>query len=430
MAATSKALVAWTALNDRQQGTLTAIYGIEAEKETGRNARRARGDWDATPAAIWRRIDFAHDPPDRKLFGTTELQMRLSAHGWDNQGNGSTMAALAERGLITRDRRPTTFGRMHTVTLTRAGRAAARAGTTLRTSAAPKAALSARSWEVLALLWAADQRGKPLEWGHSTTIDRVLIDKHMPPLAAHSSDAYEITDRGRDFYREHYREHVAAYPDIRALHPDGASADPWPPRADDILTRHRKFYGALCTAWRQADTAHRNAQDEADAALVEPDPALPAEVTEYATARLQLWADTARQRAELAAAHAHNIGIRAEISARAYAAAALAAQHAAVTRANPLDHLSEPEQTDDWDEQRLTPPPETGIHAIDTEAKKLYAAAVGKPQRRRGPAPKHRPRHFSSAPAQPVLPGRDLATLADFLREHTAGGALVRRLHP
>ncbi|WP_280393639.1 hypothetical protein [Nocardia brasiliensis] len=67
---TSKALTAWTELNDRQQATLAAI---EAETEASRTRRAARGEWDATPAAVWRRIDFAHDPSDRKLFGTTEL---------------------------------------------------------------------------------------------------------------------------------------------------------------------------------------------------------------------------------------------------------------------------------------------------------------------------------------------------------------------
>jgi len=44
--------------------------------------------------------------------------------------------------------------------------------------------------------------------------------------------------------------------------------------------------------------------------------------------------------------------------------------------------------TDGWDEPRLAPPAESGIHVIDAEAKKLYAAAIGKPLRGRGPAPK------------------------------------------
>lgn len=180
---TSKALATWTALNDRQQGTLAVIYELDQEAESGRRRRAAGGDYDDTPAAVWRRIDFAHDPSLRDLVGWTEMQARLASRGWDNQGNGSTVAALAARELVTRDGYGTPFGMMRTVSLTRAGRAAARAGLSLRPGGAPSAALGRRSWEVLALLWAADQQGKPLAWTYSKTIEYVLIEKHQPPLA-------------------------------------------------------------------------------------------------------------------------------------------------------------------------------------------------------------------------------------------------------
>jgi hypothetical protein len=41
---------------------------------------------------------------------------------------------------------------------------------------------------VLALLWAADVRGKTLAWGYSVTIERVLIDRHVPRLAERLPD--------------------------------------------------------------------------------------------------------------------------------------------------------------------------------------------------------------------------------------------------
>src|SRR5207237_6613061 len=160
-ARTPVALTAWTELNDRQQGTLRAIYLIDQRNEETRRREAARGRFDGRPAVEWRRIDFAHDPSDRRLVGLTELQSQLELHGWDNQGNGSTMAALASRGLITRNIRGTAFGVMHTVALTRAGRAAARAGISLDTGAKPKVGLSERAWEVLALVSAADLRGQP-----------------------------------------------------------------------------------------------------------------------------------------------------------------------------------------------------------------------------------------------------------------------------
>ncbi len=428
-ARTSKALAAWTELNDRQQGTLAVIYELDQQAEASHRRAGARGDFSRTPAAAWRTIDFAHTPSLRELVGWTEMQMRLESRGWDNQGNGSTVAALADRGLLERGSRPTSLGRMLTVTLTREGRAAARAGTSTTPGGTPKAALSRRSWEVLALLWAAGQRGTPLKWGYSTTIERVLIDRHVPPLAQSVPGGYEITGRGRDFYREHYAAHVAAHPDVRAPHPNGAGAEPWPPQADEILTEHRRYYRALCAQWEDARDACQAAEKEASAAPPELPDILPAAVAAQAAARHQMWTGTARQRAELAATHADDIDARAAQAARAYAVAALAAFRAAALRTDPLDVLQPPGDADDWDEPRLAPPAETGVFAIDAEARKLHAAAAGAPLPRRGPAPKRRSRYARLAAAKPELPGSRYAALADFLRGHTDGGALMRRLH-
>ncbi|MGW2181228.1 hypothetical protein ACWCXX_24645 [Streptomyces sp. NPDC001732] len=430
---TPKALAAWTELNDRQQGTLAVIYALDQEVEAGRRRRAARGSYDDTPAAVWRRIDFAHEPSLRDLVGWTEMQSRLASSGWDNQGNGSTVAALATRELITRDIRTTPFGVMRTVSLTRAGRAAARAGLSLRPDGAPSAALGRRSWEVLALLWAADQRGKPLAWTHSKTIERVLIEKHQPPLAENTGNysGYRITDRGRDFYREHHAAHTAAHPDVHAPHPDGADAEPWPKKADEVLKEHRRAYRALAKAWGMADESRRAAEQEAAGAAPELPEPLPAPLVEQAAARYRLWQETARQRAELAAGHADELNGLAERAARGYLAAALAAFRAAVTGTDPLGCLEAPVAgTDGWDEPHLAPPAESGVHVIDAEAKKLYATAVGKPLRRRGPAPKMRRRFARYDTKKIALPGEDHATLADFLLGHVDDGALLRRLHP
>ncbi|MFF6844626.1 hypothetical protein ACFY8X_38550 [Streptomyces tanashiensis] len=432
-ARTSKALAAWTELNDRQQGTLAVIYELDQETEAGRGRRAAKGNFDDTPAAIWRRIDFAHDPSLRDIFGTTEMQSRLAVRGWHNQGNGSTVAALAARDLIARDAYGTQFGVMRTVALTRAGRAAARAGLSLRPDGAPKAALSARSWEVLALLWAADRRNTALKWGYSRTIEFVLIEKHQPPLAEHAADycGYQITDRGRDFYREHYAAHTAAHPDVHAPHPDGADAEPWPKKADELLKEHRRTYQALSKAWRMADESRQAAEEEAASTVPKLPEPLPQPLIEQAAARHRLWQETARQRAELAAVHAEELCDFAERAARGYLAAALVAFRAAVAGTDPLSSLEAPAPgTDGWDEPRLAPPVETGIHVIDAEAKKLYAKATGKPLRRRGPAPKMRRRLARYDIKKVDLPGEDHASLASFLFGHVDDGALLRRLHP
>jgi hypothetical protein len=83
---TSKALDAWTQLNDRQQGTLAVIYELDQAADADRRQRAARRDFDRAPASAWRSINFAYDPADRKLFGWTEMQSQLAIRGWDNQG--------------------------------------------------------------------------------------------------------------------------------------------------------------------------------------------------------------------------------------------------------------------------------------------------------------------------------------------------------
>lgn len=206
MAASSKALEAWKSLNDRerQQGTMSVIYELDQETKADRRSTGAAGTFDRRPTSEWRRIDFA---TDQHGFATAEMQIRLAYRGWHNQGNGSTIKALADRGLITEGSRPIRFGRMLTVMLTREGRAAARAG--LAMPAAPKPALAEWAWEVLVSLWKADKRGEYVRRHPSGAIDNVLIAKHVPPLAEPVDPSkgngyrggYRITDRGREFYR-------------------------------------------------------------------------------------------------------------------------------------------------------------------------------------------------------------------------------------
>jgi hypothetical protein len=72
----------------------------------------------------------------------------------------------------------------------------------------------------------------------------------------------------------------------------------------------------------------------------------------------------------------------------------------------------------------LVVPPDLAALAVED-----IPDAVGASLRRRGPAPKRRSRYAALAASKPELPGSNLAALADFLRGHTDGGALMRRLH-
>lgn len=147
-----------------------------------------------------------------------------------------------------------------------------------------------------------------------------------------------------------------------------------------------------------------------------------------AAARYELWTQTAMRRAELAAGQAGELARLSEQAARRYAVAALAVFNAAAAGASPLDGLEPPGEEDDWDEPRLVPPAQTGVHAIDDHARKLHAAAVGTLMKRRGPAPKRR--YAPRQQARPEAPGEKLVALAESLRLNTDGGALLRRLHP
>ena len=282
---------------------------------------------------------------------------------------------------------------------------------------------------MLGFLWAADQRGEALKWGFSRTVEYSLIERHTPPLAESVPGGYALTDRGRAFYREAYPVHAAAHPDVRVPHPDGAAADPWPARADQVLLAHRARCYALQHEWQRAVEARASAETEAAADPARPSDALPAAAAGLASERHELWTKTAVRRAALAAGQAGVLARLAEQAAR-YAVAALAVFNAAVAGADPLEGLAPPGDPDDWDEPRLAPPAETGVHGIDDHARKLHAAAAGTPVKRRGPAPKRRSRHALRQEAKPEPPGEKLVALAECLRLNIDGGALLRRLHP
>ncbi|KPM55686.1 hypothetical protein ACG83_10395 [Frankia sp. R43] len=73
-AAVSKALAAWTELNDRQQGTLAIIFALDQAAEDAHRAAGASGDFDNRPASVW-----------PLAAGTTRATARLSPR-WRRAG--------------------------------------------------------------------------------------------------------------------------------------------------------------------------------------------------------------------------------------------------------------------------------------------------------------------------------------------------------
>ncbi|MEE2041570.1 helix-turn-helix domain-containing protein [Nocardiopsis sp. CT-R113] len=127
----SAALETWEALNPRQRLYLGEIMRDERMAQAEQWLRRyhhLRPD----PAQVWRSLPLALAAPV-ELVGHTRLQQRLRDAGVHDPGAGSTVHALARRNLLTVTRDTVvvpSVGEVEqvSVTLTRAGRAAARAG--------------------------------------------------------------------------------------------------------------------------------------------------------------------------------------------------------------------------------------------------------------------------------------------------------------
>lgn len=140
-------------LNPRQQIYLKVLFHADQNLEDWHRCQGARGRFDPAPARVWRRIAF------NNLHGPVPIALR--ARGVYDSGAGATLAALRERGLITTETAPGILRDPVSVCLTRAGRAAARAGTGARPAPAtpPKGLLKERLWHQLATIARAEHDG-------------------------------------------------------------------------------------------------------------------------------------------------------------------------------------------------------------------------------------------------------------------------------
>ncbi|WP_282792924.1 hypothetical protein [Streptomyces sp. CC224B] len=427
--ALERRLAVWESLNERQQTFVRIIYDLDQETEAKRAYQAAQGHYDKRPASEWRQIDFTHEPYNRDLYGVTTLQSRLEWEGYHNQGNGSTMTVLLEKGLIEQDIRGTRFGVMHTVLLTREGRAVYRAAHDMGGRGSRSTVdLSDRSWQVLGYLWAADQRGKPLDWTYSTTVERVLIGKHGLAERATRRVGYQITEKGRRYYRQHWTEYAQVYPEINAPHPDGVAV--WPKEVDAALARAGRRCDALTGAWRDAWKAGEEAGRRAAAEPPEAREGEEPEVAELQAERHALAVEAATREVDLAERHKERLEQAARTAAWAYVRMAVAAFTAAVDGTDPQAAI---DAVADDTTKALPDPKPTGLRGIDAAAVKHHAAAIGKPLPRKGPPPRPRrqPRYHQQQEetTPPPTPGSELVTYADFLARRVKGGDLQRTLH-
>lgn len=231
--AVNKAQTAWDDLNGRQQTYLRLLYDADQALEDERQDLGARGQWSSTPARVWRRIDV------NSYYSSVARSLR--ARGVYDSGLGSTLSALAARGLIeTGD-----SGGEVCAWMTRAGRAAVRAGLGIGPmSSKPKWAMSEWMWRALIKVAQAGAEGLPtselwnaahrylvkdgLMQGNRGYLDVVTTYVRYecrdygggfydpPQYGTRDVRHYHLTDEGRAHYVERLAEYRDLYPDIDA----------------------------------------------------------------------------------------------------------------------------------------------------------------------------------------------------------------------
>ena len=377
MAKSDAELAVWNALNGRQQIYLRSIYDADQAVEAGRRADQAEGRWgDKRPASEWRQIDAHHEPASpRELVGTTDLQYAWARYGHHDQGTGSTLKVLWEQALISTGQRGTLFGVMHTVAMTRRGRAVVRASFGV-SSAPPVPAhlLDQRPVEVLGKLATSPR----LNWLSSWTIENVLMT-HEPPLAEGTPGNWRVTDAGRAHYREHYQAYLTAYPGLSLPVPEG-EAPPWPPEAD----RQLKALGAACAQllWLREDMERQLAEVAGEQATLAKGPSsrrrgfAPADALADELYRLRC--DQAEVRAELLNRHRAQLEPLLPQAVAQYAAAAVAALAAFVAGDDVVGAIEAVQQS--GPAAALPAPAATGRATFDTETAQLYALCRAKPR--------------------------------------------------
>lgn len=206
----------WEELNDRQRTYLDVLFRVDQNLEAEQRQRAARGQFTSAPARAWRRIDF-NNP-------IGPVRRALEARGVYDSGAGATLAALRKRGLIDTETMPGVLQDQVSVWLTRAGRAAVRAGTGATTPARPpKGLLSERLWRQLATVARALHEARPctmldgqthlhLAVGYEQYSSRGYLDWHRIGARGH----YVFTDLGTAHYREHHHTYRRLYPGVDA----------------------------------------------------------------------------------------------------------------------------------------------------------------------------------------------------------------------
>lgn len=253
---TSKAAAAWAELNERQRTYLAVIYHEDQSLEQAEKSGSRRRGEDRRPAAEWRRQPLEFTSPLARL---TDLQNALLLRDIRDPGTGSTVAALARRGLIKIHAGATTWNLSQRievpgtdVEITRAGRAAYRAGNPDKApKKKPAGLLSNWLWRQLATVAAADPDGLADDlWASAHVYLGVGYRNGRNPSRGYIEQRrgvrewqgrrfdewrWHLTDAGRDHVRARLDEYRRTYPAV----PTEAIPEHLTAPASDAQEEHR-----------------------------------------------------------------------------------------------------------------------------------------------------------------------------------------------
>ena len=228
----------WKGLNQRQQMYLQSIFEVDQAQERMHRMGGAGGQWDNTPASVWRWIPY-------NVAGASLYGKLRDAHLID-PGTGSTFESLEQRGYIERKWTAGSLGAsILWVYLTPQGRKFARANTEQRAATSlPVGSLQEWHWRALAKAYVAGLDGVPAEgtgygrigWNTWVRLRDYRIKGHEYPLIEQRQGVC-ITPFGAAFYDRTFVRYRELYPGVAAPAPT-AHHDPFKPFVE-VLQDHR-----------------------------------------------------------------------------------------------------------------------------------------------------------------------------------------------
>jgi hypothetical protein len=231
----------WGNLNKRQQTYMQFVFEVDQAQEATIKQMGARGDWVSVPASVWRPMPY-------NASGAA-LLCKIQDAGYQDEGTGSTFAALERRGLVLCTYEPGSLGGpILFIQITRSGRKMVREARSLKApKALPVGILREWHWKALVHAYRAGDAGVsawPRGIGRNTVLrledyrvkgqERPLIAWEVVPcepylrrrwpgdsgVMASERSVLRITDFGREYYRDNWQRYSELYPDVDAPVPD------------------------------------------------------------------------------------------------------------------------------------------------------------------------------------------------------------------